>query len=346
MAYPSAIDQNASPGQTVYPPGATQAPGPLTGAPSGGIANPTLGTWLSNVAASLVGVETQLGLPSAPAAGSALAQTANILEPTIYIWDDFSLNDSWIGSEPTGNYPGKWVAGSNTSLANPPSGSPPGVMTFPGANSNLVQNIVGTPGSYIYPLYYSQCSKIVFRAVFSVNNISSLGSTGEYVLGFTSSGTNVAGADNNLYGALINFCPGYGGQLPDWNTRTALTSGQLTGITWGVYNGSVSSYAGFGYKPSTIITTLAINTWYEAIISMIPGVSVNCYVATYGSAPALDVTCSVTSQVPTSTTRGPVACLVNGSGSSSCTMYVDKCEYAVFATEGIKQYGPGTLNGY
>lgn len=71
MSYPTSIDTDTTPGTSIYPPQANQSPGGVTTAPTGA-ASPTLSVWCKGVADSLVGVETQLGLPSSPAAGSVL----------------------------------------------------------------------------------------------------------------------------------------------------------------------------------------------------------------------------------------------------------------------------------
>lgn len=69
MSYPNALDTDTTPGASIYPPQATQSPGALASPPIGP-ASPTLSQWLQRVADSLIGVETTLGLPASPAAGS------------------------------------------------------------------------------------------------------------------------------------------------------------------------------------------------------------------------------------------------------------------------------------
>lgn len=75
MSYPSSIDTDTTPGTSIYPPQAGQSPGALTSAPTGP-ASPTSSQWMQRVADSLIGVETQVGLPSSPAPGSVLATLA------------------------------------------------------------------------------------------------------------------------------------------------------------------------------------------------------------------------------------------------------------------------------
>lgn len=78
MSYPTAIDANVNPGDSLRAPLGTESPGAVTAAPAG-VANPDLATFLANSAASLIGAEKTLGLPSSPAAGSVLSRLGNSL---------------------------------------------------------------------------------------------------------------------------------------------------------------------------------------------------------------------------------------------------------------------------
>src|SRR5258707_7485439 len=77
MSYPSSIDSNVNPGDPLRPPLSTEAAGSSI-LPPVGVANPDLPTLLSNLSSSLVGVETEIGLPASPNVGSILYQLAHL----------------------------------------------------------------------------------------------------------------------------------------------------------------------------------------------------------------------------------------------------------------------------
>jgi hypothetical protein len=86
MAYPDELDSDLNPGDTLRSPLATEAPGALV-AQATTAANPTSSQWMANSARSLVGVETLLGLPSAPDPSSVLAQLTGLLPAIRWKWN-------------------------------------------------------------------------------------------------------------------------------------------------------------------------------------------------------------------------------------------------------------------
>jgi hypothetical protein len=256
----------------------------------------------------------------------------------IYAYDDFIQENAWNSNIGGGLYPGLWVAPGGSVINNiGNSGSQNGVISL--ANGNYFDsNFCIVTGSK-WPAPYANISKIVLRAVISYTGTPA-GSSVEIVIGFNHTGTAAADGSNNLYGAFVNFCPGYGG-LPDWTTRAILTAGQLNGLTYGVYGGQAVSQ--FGYKPSGIVTAVALNHWYDVVISMVPGVSCTFYVANYGSVPVLDQNCTVTALVPGLSTAGPIITAANSSGGTP-NLLIDKLEYGIWLTEGNKQLGSALNN--
>lgn len=249
----------------------------------------------------------------------------------ISVYDDFTNGNLWTTAQALGAFPGYWTSNGSITFQSAVGGQN-GIVVIP-TSSILNANAAKVGGAV--PLFYSNVTKIVARFVFAVSSIAYVGSN-EAVLGFTHTGNSTADGSNNLYGAFLNFCPGYTATLPDWNTRALLTAPQLTGITFGTYGGTTTSgLAGFGYKPSTKVTSVAANTFYEGIISMVPGVSCAFYAGLYGSA-TLDQTCTVLANIPSNTlnTAGPIITMMTGGPGN---LQVDKAQYAIWFTEGNKQ---------
>lgn len=254
----------------------------------------------------------------------------------VYVYDDFISGNAWNSNIGGGLYPGLWVTPASSLINNiGNSGSQSGIISL--ANGNYLNGNFCVAASK-WPAPYANISKIIFRAVISFTGIPA--NVNEFVIGFTHSGTSTADGSNNLYGAFVNFCPGYT-TLPDWTTRAILATGQLNGLTYGVYGGQAVSQ--FGYKPSGIVTAVVLNHWYDVVISMVPGVSCKFYVADYGSTPVIDQTCAVTALVPNVSTAGPIITAANASGGAALLL-IDKIEYGIWVTEGTKQLGPALSN--
>jgi hypothetical protein len=284
------------------------------------------------------------GIPEAPEDGglygredAAWARVPSVppLGPQVYAYDDFIQENVWIGGEPEGNYPGLWLGTSQTSNVGS-SGAQNGIIQIAPGGA-LIANMA--LGNNIWPLKFSNIAKIVTRFVFSITAFPEAGA--EIPFGFTHNAANVMDSANNLFGAFINICPGFSG-LPDWTTRADLTNPEMLGIVYGVYGGQYPS--AFGYKPSGIVTSMPINTWFDAVIAMVPGVSCKFYVAPYGTTPVLDQNCEVGAIVPATNTAGPVVDMICASNNTG-NLLIDKAEYAIWTTEGNKQYG-SLLNNF
>jgi len=254
-----------------------------------------------------------------------------------YLYDDFVIGDTWMATQPVGSFPGNWTCPNGTVVTIAPTGTQNGIVQVP-AGSFLNGNFIATIASNLFPVTFANIAKIVFRSVF---RMTSAATGGESVVGFTSSGSNALDAASHLYGAFINFCPNWGQVLSDWDTRATIPAASMTGFTYGIYNGSYP--ANFGYKLSTLVTSLSVSTWYDTVISMIPGVSCTFYVAPYGQTPAFDAKCTVVAQIPSSASYGSIPVL-GCNATYPGVLQVDKVEYGIWLTEGNKQLGAGLIN--